>query len=89
VLVRYAENSAGSGTTAGGLYVEHSANLPACFGEVVALGPDAYTRGIRKGMFVLFTRYAGDLADTLEDGTHFAVFDCHDLQGEYEHQRCQ
>ena len=89
VLVRYAENAAGGGTTPSGLYVEHSHNLPACFGEVMALGPGAYTHGVRRGQYVLFTRYAGDLADTLEDGQNFAVFDCHDLRGEYEYKRSQ
>lgn len=87
VLVRYAENAAGGGVTPSGLYVEHSSGLPACFGEVMAHGPGARGYGIHKGMYVLFTRYAGDLADVLPDGTTFAIFDCHDLRGEYEHRR--
>ena len=85
VLVRYAENAAGSGVTPGGLYVEHSQGLPACFGVVEALGPNAARAGIRKGQRVLFTRYAGEVTDILEDGSTFAVFDYHDLRGEYVH----
>ncbi len=83
VLVRYAENSAGGGVTPTGLYLEHSQGLPACFGVVEALGPSAARAGIRKGQKVLFTRYAGEVTDILEDGSTFAVFDYHDLRGEY------
>ena len=83
VLVRYLENSAGGGVTPGGLFLEHSRGLPACFGIVEALGPGAYSAGIHKGQKVLFTRYAGEVTDILEDGTTFAVFDYHDLRGEY------
>jgi co-chaperonin GroES (HSP10) len=83
VLVRYAENAAGGGVTPGGLYLEHSRGLPACFGIVEALGPNAADAGIRKGQRVLFTRYAGEVTDILEDGSTFAVFDHHDLRGEY------
>jgi co-chaperonin GroES (HSP10) len=84
VFLRIAENYAGSGTTPSGLYVEHSRGLPACFGEVMALGPGAKEAGIEKGQYVLFTRYAQEVTDILEDGTTFAVFDYHDLRGAYE-----
>jgi co-chaperonin GroES (HSP10) len=83
VLVRYAENAAGGGVTPGGLELAHSSNLPACFGIVEAFGANAKDAGIRKGQKVLFTRYAGEVTDILEDGTTFAVFHYQDLRGEY------
>lgn len=83
VLVRFCDDWAGGGITPIGLEVAHSKGLPAIFGEVCALGPDAKAAGLSKGQSILFTRYAGEVTDVLDDGQVYAIFDYNDIRAEY------
>ncbi len=82
VMVRMNDTPAGIGMTPSGLWVEHSENLPAIFGEILAVGPQAQTAGFAPGMLVLFVRYAGEITDEHDDGRVFAIFSMHDILAE-------
>jgi co-chaperonin GroES (HSP10) len=82
VFVQFNDTPAGIGMTPSGLWVEHSKGLPAIFGEILAVGAEAYAQGYRIGMFVLFARYAGEITDELDDGRNFAIFGMEDVLAE-------